>query len=239
MTYIKEKQSKKQSLRNFTLEQQVEKTEIDNYNEMIRLGKQYNADLDGRVEITENRLLANEKQVLATATEMIGIYDEIGDEVEGATDDVEGMKAATDDLAESASSVKQANSEYLEALEGIEEAYKILDSFKEGLSTSELRDIFDSDLMADYNGALSDSVAIQEHLNSKIEEMQETASNAYFDMNRNSADFWNNQIKNSQSWLDYEKQTQDKYTQYVADTFGIQLEDFQNYISAEGRTTRC
>ena len=64
--------------------------------------------------------------------------------------------------------------------------------------------------------------------------MQGVAADAYFEMNKNSEEFWNNQIKNSQSWIDYEKQTQDELTQHLADSFGIRLQDFEVYINEKG-----
>ena len=59
--------------------------------------------------------------------------------------------------------MKDLNESYLESLESIKEAKDLLDSFDEGLDVSEMRSLFDSELLADYNGALTDTVALQDH----------------------------------------------------------------------------
>lgn len=166
------------------------------------------------------------EQLHSTFTDMPNEVDTLAD----AIDYLNGKFKDTLEVAD----MKDLNEDYLESLEGIEEATKLLESFKDGLDVGELRSLFNSDLLADYNGSLTDSVAIQEHLNNKIAEMQEVAASSYFEMNRQSEDFWNNQIKNSQAWYDYEKQTQDELTRYLADSFGIQLGDFQAYIDSKG-----
>ena len=188
----------------------------------------------------KNRLIeklteTNEK-ISETSETLVGyeqILQDTSEKTEKATESTNKLANSMEEL-EGTTPMKDLNESYLEAVENIAEAQDLLDSFKDGLDASELRNIFDSDLMADYNGALSDSVSIQEHLNNKIAEMQEVASNTYFDMNRESSDFWNNQIKNSQEWLDYEKQVQNDLTQHLAEAFGIQLGDFQAYIDSKG-----
>ena len=209
------------------------KTEIDNYNELIRLVKQYNGELDGRVEITENRLLANEKQVLATATELIGAYDEIGDEVEGATDNVEGMKAATDVLAESTYSVKQANEDYLEALEGLEEAQKLIDSFADGLNATELRDVFDSELMADYNGSLNDTANMLDHINNKMQEMKDKSYEASVAMVLNNNDAWNSMTADMANSLNIQEQGFQDFVNSLGGMREVDIQNAQNSADAQ------
>lgn len=161
------------------------------------------------------------------------IFSDMPDDVDTLSEAIGYLNGKLDETSNSAN-MKGFNESYLGALEGIEDARELLDSFKDGLTTNEMRSLFDSDLLADYNGVLTDSVSIQEHLNNKIAEMQGVAADAYFEMNKNSEEFWNNQIKNSQSWIDYEKQTQDELTQHLADSFGIRLQDFEVYINEKG-----
>ena len=161
------------------------------------------------------------------------VFSDMPDDVDTLAEAIDYLNGKLDETSNSAN-MKGFNESYLGALEGIEDARELLESFNDGLTTNEMRSLFDSDLLADYNGALTDSVSIQEHLNNKIAEMQGVAADAYFEMNKNSEEFWNNQIKNSQSWIDYEKQTQDELTQHLADSFGIRLQDFEVYINEKG-----
>ena len=74
--------------------------------------------------------------------------------------------------------MKDLNASYLETAEQIESIQSLLDSLSDGVDVSELRTLFDADVMSDYNGALTDTIAIQEHLNNKMSEMQERYNEA-------------------------------------------------------------
>ena len=155
-------------------------------------------------------------------------------------DDVDNLGDAIDYLngklkeTEDASDMKKLNEAYLETLENLEEAQSLLDSFNDGLTTSELRTLFDSDLLADYNGSLSDTVGIQEHLNNKIREMQDASDEAYGNMLAKDANFWETKMKNSQEWADYEKGIMDELVVASAQSLGIQEQDFANFINEKG-----
>ena len=110
--------------------------------------------------------------------------------------------------------MKNLNESYLKSLESIKEAKDLLESFKDGLDVGEMRKLFDSDLLADYNGALTDTVAIQEHLNNKISELEAKGLLAYGSLmganeefwnsaDANSEDYFNNTIKNTSTWENF------------------------------------
>ncbi len=108
------------------------------------------------------------------------------------------------------------NKSYLEALENLEEAKSLLDSLADGLTVSEMRSIFDSDLLADYNGALNDTVAIQEHLNNKIAEMQDAVYESAVAM----------ELANAETW--------DNMTNKMAESLNIQSNEFQKFVNEVG-----
>lgn len=112
--------------------------------------------------------------------------------------------------------LKDINKSYLEALENLEEAKSLLDSLADGLTVSEMRSIFDSDLLADYNGALNDTVAIQEHLNNKIYEMQDAVYESAIAM----------ELANAETW--------DNMTNKMAESLNIQSNEFQKFVNEVG-----
>lgn len=152
------------------------------------------------------------------------------DNVSDAIDYLNGKLKETD----KSSNMKGLNETYLETMESMEEIQSLLDSLSDGLSVSEMRTLFDSDLLSDYNGALNDSVAIQEHLNDKMSEMQEAHNTAYMNMMAQDSEFWNNKMKNSQEWADFESGMMQNITQLGADMLGIQQQDFANFINEKG-----
>ena len=124
-------------------------------------------------------------------------------------DDVDTLEKAIDHLSDSLSftedatpSMKDLNQQFLETAEAVDEVQSMLDLFNDGIDSSDMRTLFDSDLLSDYNGALNDSVAIQEHLNNKLTEMQDAHNTAYMNMMAQDSEFWNNKMKNSREWYD-------------------------------------
>lgn len=137
-------------------------------------------------------------------------------------EDINSLSEAVDYLnskfGETSKSIDLAdiNKSYLEALENLEEAKSLLDSLADGLTVSEMRSIFDSDLLADYNGALNDTAAIQEHLNNKIYEMQDAVYESAIAM----------ELANAETW--------DNMTSKMAESLGLQANEFQKFVNEVG-----
>jgi chromosome segregation ATPase len=141
-----------------------------------------------------------------------------------------------------AADLKDINKSYLEALENLEEAKDLLDSFDEGLDVSEMRSLFDSELLADYNGALTDTVALQDHLKSKIGEMEAQGLLAYANLkgenesfwtsaNANSEDYFNNTIKNTSLWESFTKQVNENLALIHSTMVNSMGSKYENYFN--------
>ena len=179
--------------------------------------------------------------IQSTTETLIGYEDILGQ----TTKTSDSLASASNDLSNSlfnfqedsekvVKSQKELNEEYMKSVEELVEAEELLKSIKENADYDAISAFANSGLIEDYNGSLSDTASIQEYLNDKIREMQEASDEAYYEMNRQDEDFWNNKIKNTDSWIQYQKDAQDELTQYLADTMGIQYEDFRNYINEKG-----
>ena len=98
-------------------------------------------------------------------------------------------------------------------MENLEEAQDLIDSFADGLDASELRNIFDSDLMADYNGSLNDTANMLDHIKSKMQEMKDQSYEASVAMVLNNSDAWNSM------------------TADMANSLNIQEQGFQDFVN--------
>ena len=188
----------------------------------------------------KNRLIeklteTNEK-ISETSETLVGyeqILQDTSEKTEKATESTNKLANSMEEL-EGTTPMKDLNESYLEAVENIAEAQDLLDSFKDGLDASELRNIFDSELMKDYNGALTDTVSIQEYLNEKIKEMENASNEAYNNMLKQDENYWNTKMKNSETWANYEQETQNEMVRIAAEALGVKETDFQNYINEKG-----
>ena len=161
-------------------------------------------------------------------------FKDLPDDIETVEEALEHLKDSLDFSDESTESMKDLNASYLETAEQIESIQSLLDSLSDGVDVSELRTLFDADVMSDYNGALTDTIAIQEHLNNKMSEMQERHNEAYRNMILDDENFWNSKIANSEAWANHEASIQSQITQMGAEMLGIQETDFINFINNKG-----
>lgn len=161
-------------------------------------------------------------------------FKDLPDDIETVEEALEHLKDSLDFSDESTESMKDLNASYLETAEQIESIQSLLDSLSDGVDVSELRTLFDADVMSDYNGALTDTIAIQEHLNNKMSEMQERYNEAYRNMILDDENFWNSKIANSEAWANHEASIQSQITQMGAEMLGIQETDFINFINNKG-----
>lgn len=93
-------------------------------------------------------------------------------------------------------------------------------------------------------GHIQDTAYVQEFLNDKIAEMDDLygAVMSQVDVHRtaqeeilaNDADFWNQKMKNSENFLQYQSTLENKLIQMGADSLGIQYDDFAAFVESKG-----
>lgn len=93
-------------------------------------------------------------------------------------------------------------------------------------------------------GHIQDTAYVQEFLNDKIAEMDglygmvmsqvDVHRTAQEEMLANDAEFWNQKMKNSENFLQYQNTLESKLIQMGADSLGIQYDDFASYIESKG-----
>lgn len=93
-------------------------------------------------------------------------------------------------------------------------------------------------------GHIQDTAYVQEFLNDKIAEMDDLygAVMSQVDVHRtaqeeilaNDADFWNQKMKNSENFLQYQSTLENRLIQMGADSLGIQYDDFAAFIESKG-----
>lgn len=162
------------------------------------------------------------------------VFSDLPDDVESVEDALKHLKDGLDFGVEAEKSVKDLNEAFLKAGEEVEKVQSLLDSFDDGLDTGEMRAIFDSGMIEDYNGSLTDTVALQEHLNNKLTEMQDRQEESYRNMILADENYWNNKMRNSEQWATHEANIQDQITQLGAEMLGVQETDFINFINNKG-----
>lgn len=144
------------------------------------------------------------------------------------------LSSEVDTLSEAISYL--GNKSMLETRAEAEELVTILDKLKESgqeaLDTSTMEQLLE--LYPELGSRISDAAEVQEFLNDKIREMQETNDEVYNNMLASDTEFWNQKMKNSEEWLAHEQDVQNAVTQMGAEMLGIQAEDFANYINQKG-----
>nr|DAJ60296.1 MAG TPA: hypothetical protein [Caudoviricetes sp.] len=132
-----------------------------------------------------------------------------------------------------AADLKDINKSYLEALENLEEAQDLIDSFADGLDASELRNIFDSDLMADYNGSLNDTANMLDHIKSKMQEMKDQSYEASVAMALNNSDAWNSMTADMANSLNIQEQGFQDFVNSLGGMREVDIQNAQNSADAQ------
>ena len=125
---------------------------------------------------------------------------------------------------------------YIESAASIEELNGYLEEMAEqgGVTQDVLEGLFNSGYLQDYNGALDDTGSLQDHVNSKIQEMEKIANNAYYNMMKDDEAFWSQKIANSEAWRDHEDTMQQDIIKLMANSLNIQANDFSDFIDSKG-----
>ena len=165
-------------------------------------------------------------------TEVVRQFLEVFPEFEGAIEDVDDVLAALGDKAtiELAKAQEQARS-FLETMKDSENytgdfAQQLLDAYPELI------------------GHIQDTAYVQEFLNDKIAEMDglygvvmsqvDVHRTAQEEILANDAEFWNQKMKNSENFVQYQNAIESKLIQMGADSLGIQYADFAAFVESKG-----
>lgn len=145
------------------------------------------------------------EQLRSTFTDMPKEIDTLAD----AIDYLNKELSKTADAAK----LKELNDDYIKLGENMQEAQKLLNSLLDTPSIDTLRRAFDSDLLNDFNGSFTDTVAIADHLTNKIREMEDAMYSATANM----------ALANNEAW--------DDMTSKMAESLGTSVSDFQDFVN--------
>ena len=112
----------------------------------------------------------------------------------------------------------------------LEEAQGYVEAIADGMSADEMNSIFNSDIMSDFTGNISNAAEVVDYINSKIESLESTAGNVFNSMNAQSVDFWNNNMRNSDAWLQYEAGLYDAFQNLAVEAMGAEGQAFADMV---------
>jgi DNA repair exonuclease SbcCD ATPase subunit len=127
-------------------------------------------------------------------------------------------------------SAKELNAEYVKTLQLLEEAKGYVEALADGMSVDEMNSILNSDIMSDFTGNISNAAEVIDYINSKIEGLETTAGNVFNSMNAQSTEFWNNNMRNSDAWLQYEAGLYDAFQNLAVQAMGAEGQAFADMI---------
>lgn len=204
----------------FNKVQNVNKAERETQSELEKLNAMSSGGETTKIEdlqVDNVRRLVSELRTLkgdsAEATEVLAnlkaVFKDLPDDIDNVSDAITYLNDQLKNTQEV--DMKGFNESYIKSLEGIREAKELLLSLEDATDVADMRKIFDSSIMADFNGSLMDTVAVQEHINSKIVELEARGLSAYVNLmganeefwntaDANSEDYFNNTIKNTSTW---------------------------------------
>ena len=164
--------------------------------------------------------------------EIVRQFTEVFPEFEGAVEDASDVLAVLGDKAT------------IELGKAQEQARSFLETMKD--SENYTADFAEQLLSAypELAGHIQDTAYVQEFLNEKVAEMDDLYGMvmSQVDVHRtaqeeilaNDANFWNEKMKNSQNFLQYQSAIESKLIQLGADSLGIQYGDFATFIQSKG-----
>ena len=254
----------------FNKVQNVNKAERETQSELEKLNAMSSGGETAKIEdlqVDNVKRLVSELRTLkgdsAEATEVLAnlkaVFKDLPDDIDNVSDAITYLNDQLKNTQEV--DMKGFNESYIKSLEGIREAKELLLSLEDATDVADMRKIFDSNIMADFNGSLMDTVAVQEHINSKIVELEARGLSAYVNLmganeefwntaDANSEDYFNNTIKNTSTWeaftIDVNNNLSnihttmiqsmgDNYQTYfkdVADAYNIDLSNCKNAAEA-------
>ena len=146
--------------------------------------------------------------------DVVNGIEEVGETAEQATSKVYDFNDAMNENL--SSSTDDFNENLVNALGYLEEASELTASLKEGLTIDNIDTIFNSDLMDDFTGSITDAEAVMEHLAGKTEDLTGYIYNMYANMAIADKDYWTQMVRNS------------------AEALGLNTIQFLDYVNEKG-----
>ena len=164
--------------------------------------------------------------------EIVRQFTKVFPDLKGAVEDVDDVLAVLGDKAT------------IELSKAQEQARGFLETMKD--SENYTSDFVEQLLSAypELHGHIQDTAYVQEFLNEKIGEMDDLYGMvmSQVDVHRtaqeeilaNDANFWNEKMKNSENFLQYQKAVESRLIQLGAESLGIQYDDFATFVNSKG-----
>ena len=240
---LQEKESNLESLIASSLSENIQRLEdLEGFNEILDNADLYNADKKGleKVAISEETLALFDalKEKYGFLFEgAVEILDEGGENLEQSgenfANDITDAADVISDIGEDLSPTAKANKEYVETLEALTDIKELMDTInEEGLTLDNMSSVMD--MFEDFDGNLNDQADVLDFLGNKYTEFENKAKNSYNNVLATSKTFWNEQMKNSQDWANYEAQMYDLVNQTAARAWGMQEAEFEDFIIGKG-----
>lgn len=164
--------------------------------------------------------------------EIVRQFTGVFPELEGAVEDVDDVLAVLGDKA--TIELGKAQEQARGFLETMQDSENYTSDFVEQLLSA----------YPELHGHIQDTAYVQEFLNEKIGEMDDLYGMvmSQVDVHRtaqeeilaNDANFWNEKMKNSENFLQYQKAVESRLIQLGAESLGIQYDDFATFINSKG-----
>ena len=145
-------------------------------------------------------------------SQLKGVFEDFPDNVETVSDAVEKLNKKFWEMKDAAD-LEKLNDNYITLAENMQKAQGFVNDLSGDLTPDLMRDIFDSGLLEGFNGQLTDTVAIADHLKVKIQEMEDAMYSATANM----------ALANHEAWNDM--------TTKMAESLGTSVIDFQNFVN--------
>ena len=240
---LQEKESNLESLIASSLSENIQRLEdLEGFNEIIDNADLYNADKKGleKVAISEETLALFEalREKYGFLFEgAVETLDEGGKNLEQSgenfANDITDAANAIGDIGEDSNPAADANKEYVETLEALTDIKELMDTInEEGLTLDNMSSVMD--MFEDFDGNLNDQADVLDFLGNKYTEFENKATSAYGNVMSHSKQFWNEQMKNSQDWANYEAQMYDLVNQTAARAWDMQEAEFEDFIIGKG-----
>lgn len=240
---LQEKESNLESLIASALSENIQRLEdLEGFNEKLDNADLYNADKKGleKVAINEETLALFEELrekygfLFEGAVETL---DEGGENLEQSgenfANDITDAANAIGDIGEDSNPAADANKQYIETLETLTDIKELINAInEEGLTLDNMSSVMD--MFEDFDGNLNDQADVLDFLGNKYTEFENKATSAYGNVLASSKQFWNEQMKNSQDWANYEAQMYDLVNQTAARAWNMQEAEFEDFIISKG-----
>lgn len=182
-----------------------------------------------KLEESQNKVDALQS-TMSTYEKLLG---KTTDAINETTDAQEEFVSSLSNVDNHTGVVESAKESFMGLSEKIETVTQLLNNISlDGIDVSEARQLMQ--LFEDAPLDITNSATAIDFLKNKLLEMEDAQAESYARMLGMDTDFWNNKMKNSESWADYEKEVQEYVMGINADSNFKILEDFANFFNQKG-----